>query len=64
SIEYLDKLKSTGKPYEYKLFPNLGHNTAFSDDQEPIKDAINWIKKQVNKKIISKKTRDIIAISH
>lgn len=44
SIEYLDKLKSTGKPYEYKLFPNLGHNTAFSDDQEPMKDAINWIK--------------------
>ena len=44
SIEYLDKLKSTGKPYEYKLFANLGHNTAFSDNQEPMKDAINWIK--------------------
>ena len=44
SIEYLDKLKSTGKPYEYKLFPELGHNTAFSDNQEPMKDAINWIK--------------------
>lgn len=44
SIEYLNVLKSKGKPYEYKLFPNLGHNTAFSDDQEPMKDAINWIK--------------------
>ncbi|WPO80213.1 alpha/beta hydrolase family protein [Flavobacterium sp. KACC 22761] len=44
SIEYLDKLKSTGKPYEYKLFPNLGHNTAFSKSEEPMKDAIRWIK--------------------
>jgi len=46
SIEYLAKLKSTGKHYEYKLFPNLGHNTAFSNSEEPMNDAINWIKKQ------------------
>ncbi|WP_281634453.1 alpha/beta hydrolase family protein [Flavobacterium luteolum] len=44
SIEYLDALKSKGKPYDYKLFPNLGHNTAFSKSEEPMKDAINWIK--------------------
>lgn len=44
SIEYLDALKSKEKPYEYKLFPNLGHNTAFSNSEEPMKDAINWIK--------------------
>ena len=44
SIEYLDKLKSKGKNYEYKLFPNLGHNTAFSDSEEPMMDAINWMK--------------------
>lgn len=44
SIEYLDALKSKGKHYEYKLFPNLGHNTAFSNSEEPMKDAINWIK--------------------
>lgn len=44
SIEYLDLLKSKGKQYEYKLFPNLGHNTAFSDSEEPMKDAIHWIK--------------------
>lgn len=44
SIEYLNVLKSKGKPYEYKLFSNLGHNTAFSDSEEPMKDAINWIK--------------------
>ncbi|MFH6998000.1 alpha/beta hydrolase family protein [Flavobacterium sp. FlaQc-57] len=44
SIEYLDILKSKGKHYEYKLFPNLGHNTAFSASEEPMKEAINWIK--------------------
>lgn len=44
SIEYLNVLKSKGKPFEYKLFPNLGHNTAFSNNEEPMKDAINWIK--------------------
>jgi pimeloyl-ACP methyl ester carboxylesterase len=44
SIEYLDRLKSKGKNYEYKSFPNLGHNTAFSDSKEPMKDAIQWIK--------------------
>jgi pimeloyl-ACP methyl ester carboxylesterase len=48
SIEYLDKLKSKGKHYEYKLFPDLGHNTAFSDSKEPMKDAINWMK-NINK---------------
>lgn len=48
SIEYLDILKSKGKHYEYKLFPNLGHNTAFSAYEEPMKEAINWIK-NINK---------------
>jgi len=44
SMEYLDKLKSKGKHYEYKLFPDLGHNTAFSKSEEPMNDAINWMK--------------------
>jgi pimeloyl-ACP methyl ester carboxylesterase len=44
SIENLEILKSKGKHYEYKLFTNLGHNTAFSDSEEPMKNAINWIK--------------------
>ncbi|SDJ98589.1 alpha/beta hydrolase family protein [Flavobacterium noncentrifugens] len=44
SIEYLDRLKSKSKQYDYKLFPDLGHNTAFSDSEEPMKDAINWVK--------------------
>ena len=50
SIENLDILKSKGKNYDHKLFPNLGHNTAFSDSEEPMKDAINWIKNiEINK---------------
>jgi alpha-beta hydrolase superfamily lysophospholipase len=44
SIEHLNTLKSKGKRYEYKLFPALGHNTAFSKDQEPMNDAIKWMK--------------------
>jgi uncharacterized protein len=42
----LDTLKATGKRYEYKLFPELGHNTAFSKSPVPVKEAVQWIKKQ------------------
>ena len=48
SIEHLDLLKTKGKNYEYKLFPNLGHNTAFSESGEPMKNVINWVK-NINK---------------
>ncbi|MDA3615627.1 alpha/beta hydrolase family protein [Polluticaenibacter yanchengensis] len=44
SMEHLDSLKSGNKLYNYKLFPALDHNTAFSKDQEPVKMAIEWIK--------------------
>jgi uncharacterized protein len=44
SIERLNMLKSIGKLYEYKLFPVLGHNTAFSNSGKPVKAAIKWIK--------------------
>ncbi|WP_312920790.1 alpha/beta hydrolase family protein [Empedobacter brevis] len=47
SIEYLDALKSKGKHYEYKLFPDLGHNTAFTNSEEPMNNVIKWIKKTV-----------------
>jgi uncharacterized protein len=46
SIEYLDALTAKGKPYEYKLFPELGHNTAFSGAAQPMEDAIKWMKKR------------------
>jgi pimeloyl-ACP methyl ester carboxylesterase len=41
SIERLDTLKATGKPYQYKLFPEFGHNTS---SKEPVTFAIQWIK--------------------
>lgn len=44
SIEHLNTLKSKGKRYEYRLFPELGHNTAFSDDEKPMKNVIEWMK--------------------
>lgn len=44
SMERIDTLKATGKSYDYKLFPELGHNTAFSKSKEPVDFAIQWIK--------------------
>lgn len=44
SIEHLDALTSKNKRYGYRLFPGLGHNTAFSKDKEPVETAIQWIK--------------------
>lgn len=44
SMENLDKLKATGKRYDYSLFPDLGHNTVSSESPEPVKEAIQWIK--------------------
>ena len=44
SVEHLDALKALGKPYQYQVFPALGHNTAFSDSKEPVSVAIQWIK--------------------
>lgn len=44
SIEHLNSLKAKGKPYEYRLFPTLGHNTAFSNSQKTVDLAIEWMK--------------------
>jgi pimeloyl-ACP methyl ester carboxylesterase len=56
SMEHLDTLKAQGKPYQYQLFPALGHNTAFAKSNEPVNVAIQWIgdlrhlkKKKANK---------------
>lgn len=48
-IEQINTLKTQGKPFEYTLFSNLGHNTAFTDDKSPIEIAINWIKEKTKK---------------
>ncbi|WP_051259527.1 alpha/beta hydrolase family protein [Epilithonimonas tenax] len=44
SIEKLNTLKSKGKRYDYQLFPALGNNTAFSDDEKPVEEMIEWMK--------------------
>jgi dienelactone hydrolase len=43
SMEHLDALKAQGKPYAYRLFPVLGHNTGFAASPEPSAAAIQWI---------------------
>lgn len=42
-IEHLNTLKLENKPFEYVLFPSLGHNT---NKKEPIEISINWIKQK------------------
>ncbi len=45
-LEHLNELKVQGKPFEYALFSNLGHNTAFTDDTMPVEMVIQWIKQK------------------
>lgn len=42
-IEHLNTLKLKNKPFEYVLFPSLGHNT---NKIEPIGISVNWIKQK------------------
>lgn len=42
-IEHLNALKLENKPFEYVLFPSLGHNT---NKTEPITISVNWIKQK------------------
>ncbi|WP_213947119.1 alpha/beta fold hydrolase [Luteibacter sp. dw_328] len=44
SIEHLDALKARGKPYDYQMFPTLGHNLTSPDASEPVTAAVAWIK--------------------
>lgn len=45
-MEQLNTLKAQGKPFEYTLFPALGHNTAFDNDKAPVDISIQWIKQK------------------
>ena len=42
-IEQLEELKKKEKPFEYVLFPDLGHNT---NSAIPIEASIHWIKEE------------------
>jgi uncharacterized protein len=46
-IEHLNSLKVQGKPFEYALFSNLGHNTSSTKTNEPFDISIHWIKQKV-----------------
>ncbi len=43
-VEYLNEFKVKGKPFEYVLFPSLGHNTTAASTTAPVDIAIQWIK--------------------
>ncbi|TKG89259.1 alpha/beta fold hydrolase [Puteibacter caeruleilacunae] len=45
-IEHLNEFKVQGKPFEYALFPTLGHNTAFANTTAPVDIALHWIKQK------------------
>ena len=42
-IEQINTLKLENKPFQYVLFPSLGHYTY---QEEPINISLNWIKQQ------------------
>jgi dienelactone hydrolase len=48
-IEQLNTFKAQGKPFEYTLFPTLGHNTSAINITEPFDISIQWIKQQTKK---------------
>ncbi|MFD1316638.1 alpha/beta hydrolase family protein [Namhaeicola litoreus] len=55
-MEQLNTFKVRGKPFEYTLFPALGHNTASDNDTTPFDISIQWIKqKTLNKKYSHRK---------
>lgn len=46
-IEQLNIFKVQGKPFEYTLFPSLGHNTSSADITTPVDISIQWIKQKI-----------------
>ncbi len=46
-IEQLNALKAKGKPFDYTLFPDLGHNTTAENTPQPFDIAVAWIKQMV-----------------
>lgn len=50
-VEELNTLIAKGKPFEYVLFPSLGHNTANTADTMPFEISIRWIKQNTPTKL-------------
>ena len=53
-VEELNTFKAQGKPFEYTLFPKIGHNTSSDNDTAPVDISIQWIKQ---KALNSKKSK-------
>ena len=47
-IDQLNRFKVQGKPFEYTLFPTLGHNTSSADITETVDISIQWIKQKAS----------------
>lgn len=45
-IEQLTRLKGEGKPFEYRIYLDLGHETASANDETPVEEAVLWIKQR------------------
>ena len=56
-IAQLNTLKAKGKPFDYALFADLGHNTAFAHDAAPVEIAIQWIRREATNRKQSKASR-------
>lgn len=56
-IEELNTFKVQGKPFEYTLFPTLGHNTASENYTAPVDISIQWIKHKAFNSMISRKSK-------
>lgn len=44
SMERLDRLKAQGRPFDYRLYPALGHNVTPVGANEPFDAAVEWIR--------------------
>jgi uncharacterized protein len=56
-IEQLNTFKVQGKPFEYALFPTLGHNTSSDSNTTPFDISIQWIKQKTLNNKNSKKSK-------
>ncbi|MFL1552189.1 alpha/beta hydrolase family protein [Pseudomonas sp. D47] len=44
AIERLDAMNAKGKAFEYRLYPELGHNVSPGGAGQSVEDAVQWIK--------------------
>lgn len=44
AVQRLNALKAEGKPFEYRLYPELGHNVTPGGAGQSVDDALQWLK--------------------